>query len=192
MQVSYIHTLSMWVAARSVLNGQIDCQNMSWLHCFESCDHFQDPTRRGDADVVCVTSTMSAVEDTQRWRGATFLFHQLGKMKLQATSISYTVATGQKFMVWCWNARMVIRHIDYICYFTKVIKSTIGFHYAYSRLVVILEMFDSEGSYWIRNSHQQMVDFSLKTYGFQAEAQPWSPIRSCCGCWSGNWWCFDT
>lgn len=112
MHVSY--TLSMWVAAGSVLNGQIDCQNMSWLHCFESCDHFQDPTRSGDADVVCVTSTMSAVEDTRRWRGATFLFHQLGKMMLQATSISYTVATGQKFMVWCWNARMVIRHIDYI------------------------------------------------------------------------------
>ena len=150
----HIHTLSMWVAARSVLNGQIDCQNMSWLHCFESCDHFQDPTRSGDADVVCVTSTMSAVEDTRRWRGATFLFHQLGKMKLQATSISYTVATGQKFMVWCWNARMVIRHIDYIYYFTKVIKSTIGFHYAYWRLVVILEMFDSaEGSYWMRHSH---------------------------------------
>lgn len=156
----------MWVAACSVLNGQIDCQNMSWLHCFESCDYVQDPTLSGDADVVCVTSTMSALEDTRRWSHATFLFHQLGKMMLQANSISYTVAAGQKFMVWCWNARMVIRHIDYVTYIyyvTKVIKGRIGVHHAYARLVVVLEMFDSaEGSYWLRNSHQQMVDFSHK------------------------------
>ena len=50
---------------------------------------------------------------------------------------------------------------------------------------------DLQGSYWIPKSHQQMVDFSSKTHGFQEVSTLESHI-SCYGCWSGNWWCFDT
>ena len=57
------------------------------------------PTRLQETwgvDIVGITSAMSALTTARRWRESAFLFQGLHRRSLEATGMSYTVATGQK------------------------------------------------------------------------------------------------
>ena len=87
----YIYIIHMFV---------IDVRPIYHFSTWQSLDQSQETW---GVDIVGLTSAMSALTMARRWRQSAFLFQGLHQRSLEATGMSYTVATGaQKTMDTLW------------------------------------------------------------------------------------------